>query len=61
MSKSVENLIEKIEAEDNRLQYLALFEIANYLMETHGASRSDAVDAVETYYGHDIVPGGSAK
>jgi hypothetical protein len=50
-----------LDAEDDEMQHLALFEIANYLIENHGVSGNDAVDLVEDHYGFDIVPGGTPR
>ena len=61
MRDSVSNLKNIIDAEDEHLQDLSLGEIANYLMESHGASRNNAIDAVEEKYGCDIVPGGTPR
>ena len=61
MNENVSNLMNIIDGEAENLDNLALFEIANYLMESHGASRNDAIDAVEEKFGCDIVPGGTPR
>ena len=56
MNDTVTELMNIIDAEIEVMQDLAGYEVANYLMESHGASEEDAIEAVELKLGGTGIP-----